>query len=1192
MDAAFSRRSQPHTCTLYSTALLRPPACVAACAGFVFTPVYAPLQEAGGEEGDSGGDGGVGGRLRALSLLAQAQRDTPYGVAIHMHAATSSATQLFGNEALAAAIAAAQESDNGAAAGANSEELIQPPWCIGGHEQPVQALAAVQIRRRRDGGADDEEDDGADDDGDEEWISDVLLVSSSPDRLVFWMLSDILACVSSDPPRQPHGRALPAAYNVHRMELDESGSRLALCLNGGGGVVILDVESGAVEAVLEGHAGRVNGASFVPASYLAEHPSAAGMPVPSASAILTYGQDRTFKLWDLCARRLLYTSAIVSSSPFLTHTWDEAGVAGANARQARFVLGSEDGKLRHYEMSKVVPHLVAAVQQMQSGGAAAMPAALHPASVRLIHTLDVSRMQRKLCALHDSKTDDLRRAAAHAAQQGKVIRASPSPSPSGSPSSGGTAAEALYRPYMATEANMPGGGGGSPDDEGEDAAAQRQDEDAPAAILAMFYPKHVNARGAEGDAMASWAPPTALAAAVAASSSAAALPARSPSASPTRSPTGSPVPSASPTTSANASAGALLSSTSDTLYVVTTRGVLRVNSRTYEVEWSGSFVATSPGGVGGSSDEEMHGVIAAPSTVVANLTPLSAVGLSAHACFLEAEELDALTPALELFLVLSSPFLPRMTLLKLLLPLTAREELLAASLPSVYPAPGPLPAKSCLRQWQWPVAAPTGSTAGRKKAPATKRSAKPGQVGAPTSHNLVFHTRIKSSGYGPAPTAAGAKGPRQLNLGGLHQKANSTAGRQFQAQQRKGSAGSSAASSASAASEKRYPLDAGPINVLSPFNPPSSKSPPLHNGPIIHASFSSDAKRLLTASLDSTACATRCPPWKHPQGSSHLLGHKKPLRCAAWAWTKPNATANGKESDVMMLTSSSDATARLWQLGRADPLLVFDHLKRNESSVGAPAASSSAAAAAAAAAASDNPAFSSDIVACSFFRQNQLVLLAHRNALLVYRYFIDPAKTNTDLKKLQNLNKYKLLLSSPVSGSQSLSTFACVNSFMSTLVLLADSARGLHWLDLSSGQLVRSVADAHSKPVHCVTMNPPSAFVPEAGESALDTHQLFATVAADSAVKLWDVRSKECARRITGHVNRSAPVRAAFSPCSRYLAAGSEDNRAYVFDLRTGNILDKLAGATDVVCDVAYNPLHPQLVTAGYDGRIRFYTTS
>ena len=33
----------------------------------------------------------------------------------------------------------------------------------------------------------------------------------------------------------------------------------------------------------------------------------------------------------------------------------------------------------------------------------------------------------------------------------------------------------------------------------------------------------------------------------------------------------------------------------------------------------------------------------------------------------------------------------------------------------------------------------------------------------------------------------------------------------------------------------------------------------------------------------------------------------------------------------------------------------------------------------------------------------------------------------------------------------------------------------------------------------------------------------------------------------------------------------------------------RLSGHTDVVSSVDFNPLRPQLVTASYDGRVRFY---
>lgn len=48
---------------------------------------------------------------------------------------------------------------------------------------------------------------------------------------------------------------------------------------------------------------------------------------------------------------------------------------------------------------------------------------------------------------------------------------------------------------------------------------------------------------------------------------------------------------------------------------------------------------------------------------------------------------------------------------------------------------------------------------------------------------------------------------------------------------------------------------------------------------------------------------------------------------------------------------------------------------------------------------------------------------------------------------------------------------------------------------------------------------------------------------------------------------------------------------AYLFDIRagTGTYLERLSGHSDAVCDVAFNPLHPQLVTACVDGRVRSF---
>jgi WD40 repeat protein len=45
-----------------------------------------------------------------------------------------------------------------------------------------------------------------------------------------------------------------------------------------------------------------------------------------------------------------------------------------------------------------------------------------------------------------------------------------------------------------------------------------------------------------------------------------------------------------------------------------------------------------------------------------------------------------------------------------------------------------------------------------------------------------------------------------------------------------------------------------------------------------------------------------------------------------------------------------------------------------------------------------------------------------------------------------------------------------------------------------------------------------------------------------------------------------------------------------LYDLRMGTPLHKLReGHTDVVTDVAFHPMHPQVATACFDGHVRFF---
>jgi WD40 repeat protein len=64
----------------------------------------------------------------------------------------------------------------------------------------------------------------------------------------------------------------------------------------------------------------------------------------------------------------------------------------------------------------------------------------------------------------------------------------------------------------------------------------------------------------------------------------------------------------------------------------------------------------------------------------------------------------------------------------------------------------------------------------------------------------------------------------------------------------------------------------------------------------------------------------------------------------------------------------------------------------------------------------------------------------------------------------------------------------------------------------------------------------------------------------------------------------------ALSPCLRYAACGSEDRQAYLYDVGSARLVQKLGGHSDAVTAVAFNPYHPQLASTGLDGTVRFYS--
>ena len=101
---------------------------------------------------------------------------------------------------------------------------------------------------------------------------------------------------------------------------------------------------------------------------------------------------------------------------------------------------------------------------------------------------------------------------------------------------------------------------------------------------------------------------------------------------------------------------------------------------------------------------------------------------------------------------------------------------------------------------------------------------------------------------------------------------------------------------------------------------------------------------------------------------------------------------------------------------------------------------------------------------------------------------------------------------------------------------------------------------------------------------------LTASTEGGGLVRLWDLRSAKCARQLAGaHVSRAMGTGAALSPCAALVAVGSEEKRVAVYDLRTSQAVERLAGASDAVTAVAWHPRAPMLFAGSLDGGVRAY---
>ena len=163
-----------------------------------------------------------------------------------------------------------------------------------------------------------------------------------------------------------------------------------------------------------------------------------------------------------------------------------------------------------------------------------------------------------------------------------------------------------------------------------------------------------------------------------------------------------------------------------------------------------------------------------------------------------------------------------------------------------------------------------------------------GKKQLPQDKPVVFHSRIRSSGYGRSPSSIGHKN---------HSRANSSSNIRSSPAAAGGGGGGLAAAAAAGAMRgkarsakpksptplsKQYPIDCGPLIHHQAGNDPPSSSRlgggGVGSAPLLHLAYGGDTQTLATASMDGTVHLYRLPISKHrvsspPSGLSLMYVH-------------------------------------------------------------------------------------------------------------------------------------------------------------------------------------------------------------------------------------------------------------------------------------------------------------------------------
>ncbi|XP_031435429.1 WD repeat-containing protein 27 isoform X2 [Clupea harengus] len=314
---------------------------------------------------------------------------------------------------------------------------------------------------------------------------------------------------------------------------------------------------------------------------------------------------------------------------------------------------------------------------------------------------------------------------------------------------------------------------------------------------------------------------------------------------------------------------------------------------------------------------------------------------------------------------------------------------------------------------------------------------------------------------------------------------------------------------------------------------------PTHT-PVFCLQYSGDGKQILCGLGDTSVLLYKSSLTGNP---SVYTGHSKALSSVCCS-----------HSCGWILSASEDQSVRIWAAGSREPTLTMG---------------------------SDR--FSAPVRSAQFYYLDKFLLLASGSSVHLFLSHLDTSRD--DLKRYEQKSFSRLVRRFSTKSGTDITAMSAINDFFSYIVLSCGADRSIQVFDLNVGSVAMEIPESHSRAAHHITQNKGSMY----SAQAQDSYNLFLTSAITDGIKLWDLRTSRCVRKYEGHVNRCHQCTAAFSPCGRFVATGSEDNCAYVYDIRSSSYLHKLQRHTDTVLNVAFNPAAPELLTGTLDGRLGLF---